>query len=334
MKSSTVVIVGISLICAATTAADTTHSDPFGYFGVYSLGDIGRPSAEYHSDFQGVAGAAGSVYFSSFSLDGSDSTTGYSLHTGGSATLTGAYHGSLEIGANANLGSLSVGGSVVAGGNTTNFSGGTIGGDAIAAGSVLLDGTMTVSGQKLSSVPYSPMADHAALCGFFKDTSTDVGAMCDTGGVTNQWGHLYFTGTEPVSVVTVGAATLRSAWAFTITAPADTIVYVNVPDATVNLDWTDWIYRGGVTHGDVMLNMPNATRLELTSANSVNILAPYADTTFPAGLVTGSLVVGDLKGGGQVNLGHFNHGGEVPEPATVLLLVLGGLGLAVRRRRK
>ena len=318
------------LFCAAMAAADPmTH--PFGYFNVYSLGDIGSPSAKYHSDFQGVAGAAGNVYFSSFSLDGMDSTTGYSLHTGGSATLTGAYVGSLEIGGQANLGSLSVGGSVVTGGDITNFSGGTIGGDAIAGGQVLLGNNMTVSGQKRSGVPFQPVVDHTVLSSFFRTTSTAIGALADTGTVSNAWGELIFNGTSGVNVVTVDAATLKDAWGFTITAPAGAIVYINVPDGEVELDWTGWSYIGGISAGDVLLNMPNATELELRSANAVNILAPFAQTNFPSGLITGSLIVGDLQGGGQVNLGHFEH--PIPEPTTVLLL-LAGAGLAARRTRR
>ncbi len=317
------------LLCAALAAADPM-ADPFGYFNVYSLGDIGSPSANYHSDFQGVTGAAGDVYFSSFSLDGMDSTTGFSLHTGGSATLTGAYAGSLEIGGQAYLGSLSVGGSVVTGGDITNFSGGTIGGDAVAAGQVLLGNNMTVYGQKRSGVPFQPMVDHAVLSEFFRTVSTDIGNLADTGSVVNRWGELIFTGTSGVNVVTVDADTLKDAWGFTITAPANAIVYINVPDGKVELDWTGWSYLGGITAGDVLLNMPNATRLELRSANAVNILAPFAQTYFPLGLITGALIVGDLQGGGQVNLGHFEH--AIPEPATVLLLAGGAL--AVRRSRR
>ena len=48
-----------------TQAADI---NPFN-FNVYSLGDIGTSGSGYGSDYQGVAGAAGSAYFTNFSLN-------------------------------------------------------------------------------------------------------------------------------------------------------------------------------------------------------------------------------------------------------------------------
>jgi len=105
-----------------------------------------------------------------------------------------------------------------------------------------------------------------------------------------------------------------------------------VPDASVNLDWTGWVYSGGVSAGDVLLNMPSALDLNLTSANKVNILAPYADAYFPSGMITGSLVVGDLQGGGQINVGHFDHAPAVPEPATLSLLAIGALIIRTRKQ--
>ena len=327
-------VCSICVFVFAASAGASPMNDPFGYFNVYSLGDIGSAGAKYHSDFQGVAGAAGDVYFSSFSLHGNDSAGGYCLHTGGSATLTGAYLKGLEIGGDAALGSLSVGGSVVAGGDIANFSGGSIAGDAQAGGSVQLSQAMTVSGQKRSGAAFVPLVDHDMLSKFFRDTSAAIGAMPDTGAVANQWGLLSFDGTSGVNVVSVDAATLRSAWGFTIRAPADAVVYVNVPDADVQLDWTGWGYTGGVSAGNVILNLPNAEALQLTSANAVNVLAPLAETYFPAGLITGSLVVGDLEGGGQVNLGHFEQGPPVPEPATLWLFAASAAGLVRRARRR
>ena len=327
-------VIGMSaLLCLAAAAGAHPMDDPFGYFGVYSLGDIGTSSAKYHSDFQGVAGAAGSVYFSSFSLHGRGSTTGFSLHTGGSATLTGSYTGSLEIGRDAHLGGLSVGGDGIAGGNIDNFSGGHIRGDAIAGGQVSLSGTMTVGGEKRSGAAFDPQVDHAALSAYFRDRSTEIGQMAATGSVTNEWGNLIFTGESGVNVVNVDADTLKKAWGFSITAPDDAVVYVNVLDEDVKLDWTGWCYRGGITAGDVLLNMPNAENLKLSSSNTVNLLAPFAETQFNSGLLSGTLVVGDLTGGGQVNLGDFDHGGAVPEPATLAILALGALPLIRRRRR-
>jgi len=66
------------------------------------------------------------------------------------------------------------------------------------------------------------------------------------------------------------------------------------------------------------------------------MLAPFTDINFINGLVTGNLIAGNLTGTGQVKLGYFGHGGTtpVPEPATLLMLGIGGAVLGVLRYRK
>ena len=331
MKRTLVFAIAAMLIWAGTARADLLDG-PLGYFNVYSLGDIGSVSSPYHSDFQGAAGAAGDVHFARFSLADVAAPAGYSLHVGGSARLGGgSYYGSVEAGGDVELGFLDIGGSVLSGGDVSNFGGGTVSGDVVAAGSISLSQQMTVYGDKLSGAPYSPMVDHAAMSEFFRTASDSIGALPATTVATNSWGMLGINARSGANVVSLDAATLRNAWGLSISGPADAVVYVNVPNETVSLDWTGWEYHGGISAGDVLLNMPNATRLGLSSANAVNILAPNAATYFGAGLIEGVLVVGDLQGGGQVNIGGFNHT-PVPEPATVVLL--SGLGAVVLGRRR
>jgi choice-of-anchor A domain-containing protein len=254
----------------------------------------------------------------------------------------------VEVGGDLILGStaggMNINGNVVVGGDVSQLSGGTIQGDVIAGGMIYLDETMTVLGDKLSGVPFESILDHYIISDFFMDTSTVVGGWEATGTVTNNYNELTFNGTSGVNVVDIDADTLYSAWKFNINAPSDAVVYINVRDATdqtVALDWTDWTYNGGITPGNVLLNMPGIGTLNLSSSNAVNILAPLASTTFEAGLVTGSLIVGDLQGGGQVNLGHFNMGGPAegiptPEPGTMAMLLVGlpGFCTILARRKK
>lgn len=318
-------------------------SDPFGYFNVYSLGNIGSSGSSYGSDFQGIGGAAGDVYFSSFSLHGMDSSTGFTLHTGGSATLAGSYYEGLEIGGDLYIGGLNIEGDVNVGGSVYQTGGGTVNGDIHAGGSINLGQTMTVNGEKLGGLTYDPIVDHNLVSDFFTSTSELIGSWTATGTVTNQWGNLIYTGVSGVNVIEVDADELKSAWGFTINAPADAVIYINVRNSTgsISLDCTNWYYNGGVSAGNVLLNMPVADTLSLTSSNNVNILAPFADTVFNYGLITGSLIVGSLEGSGQVNLGHFLGGGPAenenvptPEPATMLLLGSGLIGLSGLGRKK
>ncbi len=55
---------------------------------------------------------------------------------------------------------------------------------------------------------------------------------------------------------------------------------------------------------------------------------------FASGVVTGNLIAGDLQGGGQVNLGHFDNAiiVPIPEPATLSLIAVGAMLIARRKR--
>ena len=333
MKHAVAAIGALLCVTVITVAAQADMVDnPFGYSNVYSLGDIGSQGSPYHSDFQGRAGAAGNVEFSSFSLLNRPTQTGFALHVGGSARLTGTYLGDIEAGGDVALGGVGISGSVIAGAYVAQFGGGTVGGNVHAGLGVGLDSTLTVYGDTLAGMQYAPAVDHQAVSEYFRNTSALIGGMSQTGSYTEDWGHLTFVGAEGVNVVIVSAQELMAASKFTIDAPAGAIVYVNVPDADVTLDWTAWNYEGGIQAEDVLLNMPNAGHLDLFSTNAVNILAPLAATNFEVGLLAGTLVVGDLQGGGQVNLGCFDHGSIIPEPASILLLA-GGAGAAMLRRR-
>lgn len=334
MKRAVAAIGALLCVTVITVAAQADIVDnPFGYFNVYSLGDIGSQGSPYQSDFQGRAGAAGNVEFSSFALLNRPNHTGYALHVGGSARLAGTYLGDIEASGDVALGGVGISGSVTAGAYVTQFGDGTVGGNVHAGLGVGLDSTLTVYGDTLAGMQYTPVVDHQAVSDYFRNTSALIGDMSPTGSHTEDFGHLAFVGAEDVNVVNVSAQELQAAWKFTIEAPDGATVYVNVLDADVTLDWTAWNYEGGILAEDVLLNMPNAGHLDLSNTNAVNILAPMAATNFEAGLVAGTLVVGDLQGGGQVDLGNFGHGSIIPEPASLLLLA-GGAGAAMLRRRR
>lgn len=328
-------VASVALALAPAAGADNIDvGNPFEYFNLYSLGDIGGRDWHYASDVQGKVGAAGDVWFRSFSLLNMPGHSGWGLHAGGSANLSGTYLGGIDAGGDVAVGEVGISGSIHAGGNVTQFGGGAIGGDVVAAGSAGLDQTMTVYGQTRSGQAYAPAVDHADISRYFLETSAAIGDMTPTGSYSDEWGHFTLTGGEGVNVFSIDEGDLRYAWQVTIDAPEGSVVYINVPNEQVALDWTGWEYTGGITASDVIVNMSHALLLELSSTNAVNILAPRADTTFASGLVAGSLVVGDLQGGGQVNRGSFGHGEGIPEPATLGLLACGSAILLRRRKRR
>lgn len=312
MKNKMFRIIATALLALGASAAHAGVVDPFGQFNVYSLGDIGSSARPYGSDFEGAAGAGGSAHFSGFSLNllGGEP---YGLRVGGDASLrNGSYYGHVEAGGNVTLGGMNVEGDIQAGGTVQFVGGGTV------------SGTIT---------QHTPAAtDHAAIGQFFRNYSALVGSQAGQ-SAANNWGGLSFTAHSGDNYITIGGATLGNAWGFSITGPSDARVFINVLDASVSLDSTNWDYFGGLSRSNVLLNLPNATTLNLTGGNTVNILAPYANTEFSYGLVTGNLIVGNLMGGGQVNLGGFNGPAVVPEPATLATLAVAGVAL-LRRRQK
>ena len=341
-KKMIITVLSAILLLSGVVYADSITepmSDPFGYFNVYSLGDIGTSKKAYGSTFEGVGGAAGDVFFKSFSIDGIDSSTGYALHTGGSATLRGHYAKGLDIGGDLTIGKISINGDVMVGGDVFQSGGGSIAGNLYAAGTVDLNKKMTVRGQSQGGVSYSSILDFDAISSYFSLSSGIIGGWEATGEIVNEWGNLKFEGQNGINVIEINAEDLRNAWGFSINAPSDAMVYINVINSSGSmiLDSTNWVYSGGVSSENVIMNMPNMESMSLSGANIVNILAPLADTVFESGVVTGSLIVGNLEGRGQVKLGHFNGGDSIfafpssgspepistPEPSTLMLMLPG-----------
>jgi choice-of-anchor A domain-containing protein len=323
------------LVTATVSAVQPLHAEtikPFEYFSVYSLGDIGSTASRFQADFDGAAGAGGDVWLTSSSIM-SGSSDSYAMHAGGdfSVQWSGIVDGHVDAGGSIGMNGVTVTGNLYAGGDIYDYGWGNamIGGSANAGGNVALSSRATVQASH-SGVAYEPQVNHQAVSEDFRQTSEQVGNMAAMGSISNQYGKLVFVGSSGVNVVEVDQQTLRSAWGFTIIAPADAVVLINVLDTSVTLDSTTWEFQGGIEKEAVLLNMANAVTLALSQTNGVNILAPLASTQFQQGTVDGFLVVGNLYGGGQVSGGAFT--GAIPEPVTSSLLAAAAM-LLLRRRR-
>lgn len=307
---------------------------PFDYFGVYALGDIGTESSRFQATFHGAAGAAGSVHLRSSTIQAAFAD-GYALHVGGdmSAQYSVTLGGNVDVGGNIEMNGMTVHGHINVGGNIGDFgwSGATIYGSVSAGGTVTFSDRVSVQSTSCAA-SYVPSVDHDAVSAYFLNTSSSIGSMSATGTLDNQWGNLVFVATSGINIVEVDQETLRNAWGFTLIGPEDAIVLINVPDTTVFLDNTTWMYQGGIAKESVLLNMHSAEDLTLSQTNMVNILAPLAETQLQQGNVDGVLVVGSLYGGGQVMGGSFN-ADLIPEPTSLSLLALGSVVLLRRRRR-
>jgi choice-of-anchor A domain-containing protein len=332
-RASSGVCIGLALACLMAMAglSQAAVVSP-GDFNVYSLGNIGSAAKPYGSDFQGVAGAAGNAYFSSFTLTGLNKINGNVLFTGGSASLNGGdFLGSVSVGGDVTLQNYSVGGNIVSGGKVT-ATGGQISG-AVTAGSSVNLSNVVPGGTVSANTAYTSPINYTAMNQYFLNTSADIAGLANTGVITNSYGELSYTAVSGVNVLSIDAASLKNAWGFNVTGPADAIIYINVTGSDVSLDWLTWDFSGGLSADDVLLNYYQASTFTLDQGGTTNILAPNASLTYSSGVWTGSIVAGNLYGGGQVNLGGFDHYSPVPEPVTLSLLAIGSLAI-IRRRHK
>jgi choice-of-anchor A domain-containing protein len=330
-------------------------------FNVFSTGNIGTSANPYTSDFQGIAGSVGDFYVQSFSFnDLNVGPTDTALYAGGNAGLKwgSTSHGGLEVGGNIDIDAFTVGNQL---GNVSIRSGGNInvantGIGASNVGTVSAAGTVTrpswwqwLAGIQVNeNTAFTPTVDVDAYATYFKDVSEGFGSMGQTTPFAVQYGNQFsITLNSGVNVIELTAAQLANATDFVVAGPADASLVINVLDQSVNFDSITWNLQGGVNWSDVLVNLPNATQVQFSGGNHLSLLAPLADTEFTSGLLIGNLVVGNLRGGGQINAGQFDWFDEgiipppnsnppsnaVPEPATAASVLVALTALALRRRR-
>lgn len=360
MKRIETILTSVFMLLAftVTTAHSGAMDDPFGHFNVYI---VGGGIIYNNSDFEGKAAAGGDVKLVDFNLAVKDQG-GYSMHVGGNVELVrGVYNGAIEAAGNISISNVTIYGDVKSGGSVGPITAqGSVYGDVSAAGTVDLPASMIKGGgQAYNDVPYDASIDLDAISNYFTSYSAEQGALADTGSIGNTYGTLSLTAQSGLNVFSIDAAQLNNAHTFNITGGADSVVVINVSTSggTASLNYTGWNYSGGISPGDVLLNYPDATNITFTSSNYVNILAPSATATFNGGRITGNFIVGSLSGTGQVNIGHFSHGGsvpttppggggggggggpgggsgnEVPEPMSIVLFGTGLIGLTGMRQR-
>ncbi len=102
-----------------------------------------------------------------------------------------------------------------------------------------------------------------------------------------------------------------------ITAPANSTVLVNISGKDSRL--FGGFEVNGTTKDKVMLNFYEAETLNFSGVDvKASVLAPKADLTFPAGIVTGQMIVRKMTGSGQTNLCPFT--GVITRDTTIINL--------------
>ena len=186
---------------------------------------------------------------------------------------------------------------------------GTVDGDVALVG---VDNSMlSIIGSLSEGAAFEPTLDLEDLGVHFELVSATAAALAPTASSNIVYGEIQIELSSGENVVELSGDDLRDSWGLHIDGPADAELIINVADTYVESDSLVWTYSGGTSAKTTLFNLHAAETLELSGGNHhVSILAPFADTTFTPGLVTGALVVGSLLGGGQVNTEPYEGGAD------------------------
>jgi choice-of-anchor A domain-containing protein len=299
-------------ICLAGTSAQALSLGTAGDYNVFVFGDYSGSN----SDVQGRLAADGNVSLQSYGVgDKLPANSGDVLVAGGDLTITNGqiYYGNAVVGGNATLSGVGV-----------------------------PDGSVT-SG---ASVPVDFSAERDYLTGL----SNTLSQMSATGTTSSPWsGALSFQGdnASDLQVFNISGSELSSTNTFNFLddtmIPTDATLVFNISGSSVgmgNFDMQGFKNLLGESWDNVLFNFYEAEELNLYSIGIYgSILAPLADITTGYGQINGTVVAKSWTGPMQVNYGPFDGDSDtppapVPEPATLLLLGSGLLGLMGAKRKK
>lgn len=309
------------------------NTDPWN-FNVYALHDIGTAAHPYNSDFQGIAGSGNDTFLQSFSLNlkgGQPAFAPYSLYSGGQVSISSSEikNGGIEAGGNITSTSSAINGNLSSGGNLLGKSG-TINGNVILEGTNQAKSSLTIKGTVSTNQTYQPIVNQTTVQAYFKNASSFWGSLSPTANYTISFGTLTLNNlVSGRNVVDISLGSFNSLFTIQASGPADAFIVFNIKDSTTTAN--DFLHAaslnltGGLTINNILLNLPNASSLDLMGGTYTSILAPLADLTFSSGVLQGNLIAQNLYGNGQVNSGFFigfpndeHNFVKTPEPSTYL----------------
>lgn len=177
-------------------------------------------------------------------------------------------------------------------------------------------------------------------------------------GLSASWAALNPTGTTSVlrnpniyeidltgsssklNIFTVNANDIVQNIDFKFFAPEQSTVLVNVFGADVKLmdfafffnDARGDAHTGAYPYSNILFNFADATNIQIDNLEvDGSVLAPFAHIDFAKDShIEGNVIAMSLSGQGESHDVPFQ--GIIPEPATLLLLMVGATGIALRRR--
>ncbi|NUN08951.1 MAG: choice-of-anchor A family protein [Ignavibacteriaceae bacterium] len=217
--------------------------------------------------------------------------------------------GKIAVGGYADLRNYSVGdklppnsGDVLVVGNHLTFiSGRVYNGRAVYQNFI----TTTMGFSADSGIVQDSVVDFPAAKLYLENLSSQLSTLQPTDTMKFSYYHVELVGTNPgLNVFNIDGSILFGANNFTVDVPSGATVVVNISGDSSRL--FGGFDVSGTTKDKVLLNFYEATKLHISGIDvRASVLAPFADLTFPAGVVTGQLIVRKMFGSGQINLSPF-----------------------------